>query len=187
MAKIYKASVVVMGAFILLVMLIQVPCFAASKYDFIKTHPEIPGDMEVLDTLSKNKPVIMEYLNLLVNERNVVQLAKSGKLDKEKSAFIQNNSKLFHKLIQVKFLVVMNEMSKDEQWKNSFTDRHFMLVNGIIKDPKALVAKNGVEYELEKTYLRGMPLYALWEKREEFWESNAIDIFDGFSKIKKSK
>ena len=42
-------------------------------------------------------------------------------------------------------------------------DARFVYMTGVIKDPRAQMATNGPEYELEKLIFSAMPLYKLWE------------------------
>ena len=42
-------------------------------------------------------------------------------------------------------------------------DNQLIYVTGVIKDKHAQLARNGVEYEQEKGFMRNMPLYKFWE------------------------
>jgi len=168
----------------LAMMFFMASAFASTRYDRIVVHPEWTEIIQKVDKYLTPNRVIMDYLNLLVNKNDLNQLIRSGELDKDKSKFISENSEVFLKYLH--YIIFVHHLSSI---KPDPTDAKFMYITGVIKDPRAQAAKTGPEYEMEKTFFRSMPLYAIWEH----WRADGalktaanqqIDLLYGYIKKK---
>jgi hypothetical protein len=133
-------------------------------------------------SLAPNR-LVMDYVDLLVNEKDIIALAKSGKLNSDRSKFLLENSAEFAKVMQI---VAVQEIYKESK-KKKIQDSQFVYVTGVIKDPRAQAAKNGPEYEMEKQVFREMFLYSNWElwKKPGTLYTLVNLMFNGFDKSKK--
>lgn len=140
---------------ILVISLLTQLSFAATKYDSIYQNKKWKTIISGIDqTLQKNQ-MVMDYLNLCINRHDLNKIIRSGQLGKEKSEFISKNPD--------EFLLYFQACLSQVVVKAEPTDAQFLAVTGIIKDPRAMAAKNGPEYEMEKQFLRNYPLYKFWE------------------------
>jgi len=184
MRKIYE-SIITLVVVIILVASMTTTSFGATKYDFMKADGSW-SRMEKLwnNGIGKNR-VLRDYFSTIATERDVIQMAKSGKFDREKSKFMIENSKGVYKLLQILAAKKLN----DENDLSEITDPQIVYITSVIKDPKAQAATNGVEYEMEKALYRGSTLYAFWEMWEEEDGNETLmqQFFIDADKLKKNK
>jgi len=168
----------------MLTLFLTASSFAATKYDAMFNDPQIKGLIKKYDETMPKTRVLREYINLLVNKNDIIRIANSGALDKEKSKFLSENASQFLKVYQGIILIKLYQ----QKWE--YTDAQYQFFIGIIKDPYAQVAKNGPEYEMEKEVWRAAPPYAVWENYREdgFIEKEINAMLDGvYIEIQKQK
>jgi hypothetical protein len=142
---------------ILLSICATVSSFASTKYDVLRNDPGWKKLIIEYDKTIAPTKVMKDYLDLLINKNDLIRIAKSGALDKEKSKFISDNLTEFLKFFQG----LMALQIYKEKWQ--YTDAQMLGLMAVIKDPHAQAAKNAREYEMEKEFWRSARPYALWE------------------------
>jgi hypothetical protein len=102
--------------------------------------------------------VIMGYMSMLLNKDDLIQLAKSGELDNDKSKFIlENTHELRNFMYYMLITTVINTLNPAP------TDAEYMYITGVINDTHAQAATTGPEYEAEKMLFSQVPIYNIWE------------------------
>jgi hypothetical protein len=142
-----------------------------TKYDSILANKGFKDAISNYDDVVRTNRMILDYFNLLINRDDIIALSKSGELDRDKSKFLLSNADVFTKYVHCLIAKhIIGPMQPPVQ------DAQVVYITGVIKSPKALAARNGPEYEMEKMVLRKFPLYALWEKfREPGFIKNITD------------
>jgi hypothetical protein len=87
-------------------------------------------------------------------------MAKTGALEPEKCKFLLEHTDTMIQYLHLRYIRIILSNHKA-------TDNEFIYVVGVIKDPHAQAATNGIEYEQEKMFLRNMKLYSFWEALHE--------------------
>jgi len=144
---------------LLIVIIFTGTVFASSKYDVISNDSVNIAKLNKMYTSVENQTILCDYLNLLISKNSLLKLVKENKFDKDKSDFLLKNPDLMVKMMHIG--LISGFIGKlDKKTLNT----QLIYVVGVIKDKHAQLAKNGVEYEQEKGFMRNMPLYAFWEK-----------------------
>lgn len=136
--------------------LVAGPAAASTSYDFILKDKGVKNWNNIYINNVKQAPLMMDYLNLIVSERNIVRTLERDGCEKEIVRFARENTRIITMFVH---MLIIQNLSKSE-----VSDNELMFVTGIIKDPRAQVAKTGPEYEMEKQGWRSMYVsYATWE------------------------
>jgi hypothetical protein len=173
MKKIFMFSIVI-------VFLVAGSAMAITSYDFILKDKGIKEWNQIYTNNVKAERVMMDYLNLIVNEQNIVRILERDKCDKEILRFTKENPRIVTMIIH---MIVIQDLNKSD-----VSDNQIIFVTGVIKDPRAQVATNGPQYEQEKQGWRAMyPAYATWEVLTEQGNLKALTekVFTSFKKNKK--
>jgi hypothetical protein len=130
---------------------------AGSQYDVITKNENYQTILKGYDKNIAPEHNWVNYLNLLANYNDLIALAKTGELDKEKSKYLMENSNTFIKYYHTRLVM---EIGKN---KPPVDEAQIVYVSGVITSPKAQAATNSTEYEIEKQILRGFIAYKVWE------------------------
>jgi hypothetical protein len=135
----------------------------AGSYDNINKKPEyqqLVGQGYNSGIGAPNNVNWLNYFNCLVKYNDIIALAKSGELDKDKSSYLMNgeNANMF-----VRYLHTILA----SQFPKSVDERQIVYVTGVIKSKHSVAATTSTEMQVEKQVLRGFPAYSAWEKMKE--------------------
>jgi len=155
-----KSNYVKMICMVLCIVVLVAACTntsSAGPYDFVMKDP---GTKKLLDVYNKQintVPLIMGYLNHIVaSPQGLIKVLEQDACEKDILDFTRKNPDVVIAILHVSIVQMLNN--------SNVSDNQLMYVTGVIEDPKAQAAKNGAEYQMEKTYLRQMyPAYALYE------------------------
>ena len=165
-----------------MVMLIISNGYCANKYDIIKQDQGWNNMNKMWVKHIGHNPIMKNYLDLLVSEREIQNLSKSGKFTSEQKSFMAANSKGLYRYVQI---AATQEVAKSNEIQ-PVTDANLMYITGVIKDPKAQAAKTGVEYQMEQEFFRGNWLYLFHEnwKKENMTSKAMSMLFQAVDKMK---
>ena len=125
----------------------------AANYEKIIKETNVAQVEEMYNTI--HETAAAGYVEYLVSEDDIVELANSGKFNKEQSAVLKKHSNLIYKALQCSTITMVMKIKE----KKFLTDNNFIYITGILNDPKAMVAKNGPQYEMEKQFWEANMLY----------------------------
>jgi hypothetical protein len=144
---------------VLLLVLLVASNGYANRYDIVKQDKGWGNMNRLWEERIENNHLMKEYLDLLVTEREIQNLSKSGKFTTEQKNFMSANSKGLYRYVQI---AAAQEVAKSNDIQE-VTDANLMYITGVIKDPKAQAAKTGVEYQMEQEFFRANWLYNFHE------------------------
>jgi len=145
----------------------------ANKYDFIKTDPEIKNLVNVYETSIKPSPVLMNYLNAVIDSPTSLYLHLVDQdCEEDILKFVENNKSLALALIHIRLCLWLNVVKT--------TDAELIFVTNYINSPTALAATNGQEMGMEIQYMAS--LYNTFNFYQEFtkpggFKTQIEDIF----------
>ena len=113
--------------------------------------------LAVTEKKAFQSPIVQDYLNLLINMDDLKAVNLQGWQKEFVSEYADDTLKYLH----VKLVFIINQVAPGAQ------SNEFVYITGVIKDPYAQVATDGVEYEMEKMMLRQQPLYRIWEQMKQ--------------------
>lgn len=177
-----RKSIYVVMMMLMLVLMVLSNGYCANKYDKIK-QDQGWGNMNKLWVKHiGNNPIMRNYLDLLVSEREIQNLSKSGKFTSEQKSFMAANSKGLYRYVQI---AAAQEVAKSHEFQ-PVTDANLMYITSVIKDPKSQAAKNGVEYQMEQEFFRANWLYLFHEnwKKENMTSKAMSMLFQAVDKMK---
>jgi hypothetical protein len=126
-----------------------------SKYDTVANKDQWKKMLSIYDQ-GVTAGVLKDYLNAVVNDATMDSLINSG-IDKEKISFIKSHKHDMKKVLQVFLALQMTNANVN------VNDNQYVIVTGILNDNKAIAAKNGIQYQQEKAFLRNFQLYSIAE------------------------
>jgi hypothetical protein len=167
---------------LMLVLMISSNGNCANKYDKIKQDQGWENMNKLWVKHIGNNPIMKNYLDLLVSEKEIQNLSKSGKFTSEQKSFMSANSKGLYRYIQIAAAQEVSRSNKNQP----VTDDNLIYITGVIKDPKAQAAKNGVEYQMEQEFFRANWLYLFHEnwKKENMTSKAMSMLFQAVDKMK---
>jgi hypothetical protein len=136
------------------------PVFSATKYDRCLKGTNLKVLEETYNKVIVQNRLYYDYLNLLFSREDLVKLAKNRAFEPEMCKFLLERTDPMIQYLHIVFAKLIATKLKP-------TNNELIYVIGVIKDPHAQAATNGVEYEQEKMFLRNMKLYAFWEFMHE--------------------
>jgi hypothetical protein len=157
---------------ILMAVLVMVGTSYSANYEKVIKETNAAEVEEMWNTIQETPAA--GYIEYLVSEDEIIELADSGKFNKEQAAVLKKHSNLIYKALQCSATSMVMKI-KDKKF---LTDNNFIYITGVLNDPKAMVAKNGPQYQMEKQFWEANTLYrfAVEFKKRKILESQLKGI-----------
>jgi len=141
-----------------MVLLGIVSCEGGNKYSFLLENADIKKVVEKYNSTIKTDSTLMDYANVIVDSpQNLYKILVESECDPEILSFVKNNKDLTLALVHFNILTtaINSGVTKDNE---------FIIVANYVKSPNGLgAATNQMELGMEKTFMREMTAYKLYE------------------------
>ncbi|MBI3585344.1 MAG: hypothetical protein HY096_15515 [Nitrospinae bacterium] len=136
---------------------------SGETYDFILKDPDLKQQQDLYNNKIKKNRVIMNYLNLFVDSpQSLIRILERDGCEKDILVFARKNPELVYTIFHTSLVILLGQMGQYNSDQELMQE--LMYVTGVIEDPKAQAARNGVEYQIEKEVMRAQfKAYSLYE------------------------